>query len=153
MSLKQNLFEDMKSSIKLGDKRTLGVIRLANAAIKQTEIDRRESGERADLDDQSVIVVLTKMVKQRLDSAEQYQRAGRNDLALLEQDEIKVIERYLPSQLSDEQVQSAIHAAIVASSAHGPADMGKVMSLLKSSLAGQADMRKVSARVKEALSN
>ena len=153
MFLKQQLFEDMKSSIKSGDKRTLGVIRLAIAAIKQAEIDRREGGERADLDDHSVIVVLTKMVKQRLDSAEQYQRAGRTDLALLEKDEIKVIERYLPSKLNDEQVQSAVQAAIVASGAHGPADMGKVMSLLKSSLSGQADMRIVSARVKEALSH
>ena len=152
MSLKQQLFEDMKSSIKSGDKHTLGVVRLAIAAIKQAEIDRRECGERTDLDDQSVIVVLTKMVKQRLDSVEQYQRAGRSDLALVEQEEIKVIERYLPARLDDEQVQLAIQAAIVASSAHGPADMGKVMSLLKSSLSGQVDMGKVSVRVKEALS-
>ena len=152
MSLKQQLFEDMKTAIKAGDKFTLGVIRLANAAIKQAEIAKREDGKQGDLDDTSVIAVLNRMVKQRQDAVELYQRAGRTDLARVEHSEIQVIERYLPPKLDVFQIGSAIQEAIIATGARGIADMGLVMNRLKSSLAGQADMRELSMRVKEALS-
>ena len=152
MSLKQQLYEDMKAAIKAGDKFTLGVIRLANAAIKHVEIAQREHGKQEDLDDQSVIAVLNRMVKQRQDSVALYQRAGRADLADTEHSEIQVIERYLPPKLDASQIDSAIQEAIAASGASGIADMGLVMTHLKSSLAGQADMRELSVRVKKALS-
>ena len=153
MSLKKQLFEDMKAAMKSGDKLTLGVIRLANAAIGQAEIQQREKQGSASLDDSAVIAVLTKMVKQHRDSVEQYQRAGREDLAQVEHQEITVIERYLPAQLNTEQIQAAINEAIAHIGAKSPADMAKIMGILKTQLAGQADMRDVSALVKSALSH
>ena len=134
MSLKQRLTDDMKAAMKGGDKGSLGVIRLVNAAIKQKEVD-----ERIELDDAAVLAVLEKMVKQRKDSVSQYEGAGREDLAAIERAEIVVIERYLPAKLDE--------AAIAA----GPADMGKLMGVLKPQLAGQADMGQVSALVKRRL--
>ena len=146
MSLKQRLTDDMKTAMKAGDKDTLGVIRLVNAAIKQKEVD-----ERIQLDDAQVVGVLDKMVKQRKDSVEQYAKAAREDLAAIERAEIAVIERYLPAKLDDAQIQAAIEAAITETGAAGPADMGKLMGALKPKLAGQADMGRVSALVKARL--
>ncbi|MFZ5662760.1 MAG: GatB/YqeY domain-containing protein [Pseudomonadota bacterium] len=146
MTLKQRLIDDMKAAMKSGDKASLGAIRLINAAIKQKEVD-----ERIELDDAAVIAVLDKMVKQRRDSIAQYQAAGRADLAEAEQAEIAVIERYLPAKLGEAELQAAVQAAIAETGATGPADMGKVMAVLKARLAGQADMGQVSALVKKAL--
>lgn len=146
MTLKQRLTDDMKAAMKSGDKASLGAIRLINAAIKQKEVD-----ERIELDDAAVIAVLDKMVKQRRDSIAQYQAAGRADLAEAEQAEIAVIERYLPAKLGEAELQAAVQAAIAETGAGGPADMGKVMAVLKPRLAGQADMGQVSALVKKAL--
>lgn len=146
MTLKQRLTDDMKTAMKAGDKDTLGVIRLVNAAIKQKEVD-----ERIQLDDAQVIAVLDKMVKQRRDSVEQYAKAAREDLADIERAEIAVIERYLPAKLGEAEIQAAIEAAITATGASGPADMGKLMGALKPKLAGQADMGQVSALVKRRL--
>lgn len=146
MSLKQRLTEDMKAAMKGGDKGTLGVIRLINAAIKQKEVD-----ERIELDDAAVITVLDKMVKQRRDSVTQYQAAAREDLAAVERAEITVIERYLPAKLDEAAIVAAIEAAIATTGASGPADMGKLMGALKPQLAGQADMGQVSALVKKRL--
>jgi uncharacterized protein YqeY len=146
MTLKQRLTDDMKAAMKSGDKASLGAIRLINAAIKQKEVD-----ERIELDDAAVIAVLDKMVKQRRDSIAQYQAAGRADLAEAEQAEIAVIERYLPAKLGEAELQAAVQAAIAETGASGPADMGKVMAVLKPRLAGQADMGQVSALVKKAL--
>src|SRR5690606_33989952 len=101
------LNEDMKAAMKGGDKQSLGVIRLVNAAIKQREVD-----ERVELDDTQVIAVLDKMVKQRRDSVTQYEAAGREDLAQIERDEIVVIERYLPAKLGEAEIAAAIDAAI-----------------------------------------
>src|SRR5690606_27535840 len=95
-SLKQRLIEDMKAAMKSGDKHSLGVIRLANAAIKQREVD-----ERIELDDAQVLAVLEKMVKQRRDSVSQFEAADREDLAKIERDEIVVVERYLPAKLDE----------------------------------------------------
>ncbi len=146
MSLKQRLTDDMKAAMKGGDKGSLGVIRLVNAAIKQKEVD-----ERIELDDAAVLAVLEKMVKQRKDSVSQYEGAGREDLAAIERAEIVVIERYLPAKLDEAAILAAIDSAIATTGAAGPADMGKLMGVLKPQLAGQADMGQVSALVKRRL--
>jgi uncharacterized protein YqeY len=147
MSLKQRLTDDMKAAMKSGDKDSLGVIRLINAAIKQREVD-----ERIELDDAGVIAVLEKAVKQRKDSISQYEAANREDLAAIERAEMVVIERYLPEKMGEAEVLAAIDAAIAETGATGPTDMGKLMGVLKPKLAGQADMGQVSALVKQRLS-
>ena len=146
MTLKQRLTDDMKAAMKSGDRDSLGVIRLVNAAIKQKEVD-----ERIELDDAAVLAVLEKMVKQRKDSVSQYEGAGREDLAAIERAEIVVIERYLPAKLDEAAILAAIDAAIAQTGASGAADMGKLMGVLKPQLAGQADMGQVSALVKRRL--
>ncbi len=146
MSLKLQLTEDMKAAMKGGDKHSLGVIRLINAAIKQREVD-----ERIELDDAAVIAVLDKMVKQRKDSVTQYEAAGREDLASVEREEIVVIERYLPAKMGEAEILAAVQAAIAETGAASAADMGKLMGVLKPKLAGQADMGLVSRLVKQAL--
>ncbi len=146
MTLKQRLTDDMKAAMKSGDKASLGVIRLVNAAIKQREVD-----ERIELDDAAVLAVLEKMVKQRKDSVTQYEAAAREDLAAIERAEIVVIERYLPEKLGEAEILAAIDAAIAQTGAAGPADMGKLMAVLKPQLAGQADMGEVSKLVKQTL--
>ncbi|AUZ53980.1 GatB/YqeY domain-containing protein [Stenotrophomonas acidaminiphila] len=146
MSLKQQLTDDMKAAMKGGDKHSLGVIRLINAAIKQKEVD-----ERIELDDAAVIAVLDKMVKQRKDSVTQYEAANREDLAKVEREEIVVIERYLPAKLGEAEILAAINAAISETGASSAADIGKLMGVLKPLLAGQADMGLVSKLVKQAL--
>ena len=144
MSLKQQLVEDMKAAMKSGDKHTLGVVRLINAAIKQREVD-----ERIELDDAAVIAAMEKMVKQRKDSVSQFDADGREDLSAVERAEIVVIEKYLPAKLGEAEILAAIDAAIAETGASGPADMGKLMGALKPKLAGQADMGLVSALVKK----
>jgi uncharacterized protein len=146
MSLKQRLTDDMKAAMKSGDKARLGVVRLVLAAIKQREVD-----ERIELDDAATLAVLEKMVKQRKDSVTQYEAAGREDLASIERDEIAVIETYLPEKLGEAEVLGAIDAAIAQTGAAGPADMGKLMAVLKPALAGKADMGQVSGLVKQRL--
>ena len=146
MSLKARLTEDMKAAMKGGDKERLQVIRLANAAIKQREVD-----ERIELDDAQVLAVLEKMVKQRRDSVSQYEAANREDLAAIERFEIGVIQGYLPQALDPAEIDALVAAAIAESGAAGPQEMGKVIGLLKPRLAGRADMGKVSGLVKQAL--
>ena len=151
MSLKQQLTDDMKAAMKAGEKDRLGVIRLINAAIKQKEVD-----ERVELDDAAVLAVLEKMVKQRKDSVSQYEAAHREDLAAVERAEIAVIDAYLPAKLGEAEILAAIEAAVASitlesGGAPGPADMGKLMGVLKPRLAGQADMGQVSALIKKKL--
>ena len=146
MTLKQQLVEDMKAAMKGGDKHTLGVVRLINAAIKQREVD-----ERIELDDAAVLAVLEKMQKQRRDSISQFDAAGRDDLAGIERDEMAIIEHYLPAKLGEAEILDAIDQAIAATGAAGPADMGKLMGVLKPALAGKADMGEVSKLVKQRL--
>lgn len=146
MPLKQQLTDDMKSAMKSGDKHSLGVIRLINAAIKQKEVD-----ERIEMDDAAVIAVLDKMVKQRKDSVTQFETAARDDLAQIEREEIEVIERYLPAKMGQADIVAAIQAAIAETGARSPADIGKLMGTLKLKLAGQADMGLVSTLVKQHL--
>jgi uncharacterized protein YqeY len=146
MSLKQRLTDDMKTAMKAGEKDRLAAIRLINAAIKQKEVD-----ERVEMDDARVIAVLEKMVKQRKDSIEQYDKAGRDDLATIERAELAIIGQYLPEKMGEAEIKAAIEAAIAETGAAGPADMGKLMGVLKPRLAGQADMGEVSKLIKQRL--
>ena len=148
MTLKQTLIDDMKAAMKGGDKQRLGVIRLVNAAIKQKEVD-----ERIELDDEAVVAVLGRMLKQRRDSVSQYEAANREDLAAVERAEIEVIEGYLPAQMDEAAISAEIDADVAATGAAGPADMGKLMGALKPKLAGKADMGVVSRLVKQKLSS
>ena len=146
MSLKSSILDDMKIAMRAKDKQKVGTIRLLTAAIKQIEVD-----ERRELSDTDVVTIVTKMVKQRKDSAQQYQAADRKDLADQEIYEIGIIEKYLPEQLSDSEIEDLIKTAIAKVDAKGMQDMGKVMGLLRSDLAGKADMGSVSQKIKALL--
>jgi uncharacterized protein YqeY len=146
MSLKGTITEDMKSAMKAGDKDRLKVLRLILAAIKQVEIDTRD-----ELDDTGVLGVLDKMVKQRRDSIEQFERGDRDDLAAIEQAEIEVLEAYLPARMDDAELEALIDEVIAATGAESIRDMGKVMGSIKARAAGRADMGAVGARVKARL--
>jgi hypothetical protein len=146
MSLKGQITEDMKAALKAGDKDRLKAVRLMLAAIKQIEIDNR-----TELDDAGVLAVLTKMVKQRRDSIEQFEKGGREDLANIERDEISVLNDYLPEQLDSNELAAMVDEVIQATGAESIRDMGKVMGQIKAKAAGRADMGAVSAAVKERL--
>ena len=146
MSLKTQLTEDMKTAMRAKDQLSLSTIRLINAAIKQFEVD-----ERTEADDAKVVSILTKMVKQRKDSAKIYTEAGRQDLADKENAEIEILNRYLPQMMSAEEIKTAVEAAVAETGASGMAEMGKVMGVLKTRLAGKADMGEVNKVLKAAL--
>ncbi len=145
--LKNRIQDDVKAAMKAKDKARLGTLRLITAAIKQREVD-----ERTELEDDQVLAVLEKMIKQRRDSIAQYESAGRQDLADQEKSEIAVIEGYMPEGLSDDEIAAMVDAAISESGAEGMRDMGKVMGLVKPKMQGRADMSQVSALVKQKLS-
>ena len=146
MTLKARITEDMKTAMKAKDTGRLGAIRLLLAAIKQKEVD-----ERVELDDTAVAAVIEKLVKQRKDSVTQYEAANRQDLADIEKAEIEILSAYLPEKMGSEEVAAAVAAAVAQTGAKGPADMGKLMAVLKPQLAGKADMAEVSKLVKAAL--
>lgn len=146
-NLSTRINDDVKVAMKAKDKPRLGVLRLITAAIKQREVD-----ERITLDDDQVLAVLEKMIKQRKDSIEQYEKAGRDELARQEAFEIGIIQEYLPEQLSDAEIDALIAEAISSSGAASMKDMGKVMGMLKPKLAGRADMGQVSQIIKKQLS-
>lgn len=146
MTLKARINEDMKAAMRARETAKLAAIRLLLAAIKQKEVD-----ERVDLDDAGVVATIDRMLKQRRDSIAQYEAAGRTDLASAEKFEADLLAAYLPAALSADEVAAAVSAAIAASGATGPGDMGKVMSILKPQLAGRADMTDVSRQVKAQL--
>ena len=148
MSLKTQLTEDMKTAMRAKDQVSLSTIRLINAAIKQFEVD-----ERTEADDAKVVSILTKMVKQRKDSAKIYTEAGRQDLADKENAEIEILNRYLPQMMSAEEIKTVVEAVIAETGASGMADMGKVMGVLKTRLAGKADMGEVNKILKAALTS
>ena len=148
MELKTQIQEEMKTAMRNHDKQRLGAIRLIIAAIKQKEID-----ERIILDEPQVIAILEKLRKQRQESLTHYQSAGRQELAEQEIYEIKLIEEYLPAQLSAEEVQQLVNTTIFEVEAKTATDMGKVIAALKLKLQGRADMSVVSRLVKEALNN
>lgn len=146
MSLKQTLTDAMKAAMKGGDKSRLGVIRLVMAAIKQVEVD-----ERIELDDERVLAVLDKMVKQRRESISQYKAAGRDDLMQQEEYEVSVLQDFLPEALSDDEIEQMIAQAVDETGASSIKDMGKVMGLLKPQMQGRADMGAVSGKIKARL--
>jgi len=145
--LKQQLTDEMKATMKSGDKPRLGVIRLILSAIKQVEVD-----ERIELDDNRILAVLDKMTKQRRESAAQYEQAGRDDLLSQENYEITVLKDFLPEALSEDEIDALIDAAINSTGASSIRDMGKVMGQLKPELQGRADMGAVSGKIKARLS-
>ncbi len=146
MSLKTRITEDMKTAMKARESARLGAIRLLLAAIKQKEVD-----ERGELDDAAIVAVIEKLTKQRKDSVTQYEAAGRQELADAEQFEIAVLAAYLPEKMSAADTAAAVAAAVAETGATGPADMGKLMAVLKPRLAGKADMAEVSKLLKAAL--
>jgi uncharacterized protein len=143
MPLREQLNEDMKTAMKAREAEKLGAIRLLLAGVKQREVD-----ERITLDDAGVIAVVEKMIKQRKDSIAAYEKAARQDLADKEKFEIGVLAAYLPQQLSPAEIDAIVAEAVAASGAKSPAEMGKVMAIVKPKLAGRADMGTVSALVK-----
>jgi len=148
MSLKVRVVEDMKTAMKARDTARLAAIRLLMAAMKQKEVD-----ERIELDDAGVVAVIEKMLKQRKDSITQYEAAKRQDLADAEKFEVTVLSAYMPQALSAAEVEAIVNAAVAESGAKAPADMGKVIALVKPRVAGRADMGEVSKLVKAKLSS
>ncbi len=146
MTLKDRITDDMKAAMRAKDTDRLGTIRLLTAAMKQKEVD-----ERLTLDDAAIVGILDKLIKQRKDSIDAFQKAGRQDLADKEAAEIAVLQAYLPARLSPEEVAAEVKAIVADLGASGPGDMGKVMGAAKARLAGKADMGQVSAAVKAAL--
>ena len=145
-TLKERITEDMKAAMRAKDSERLGAIRMLTAAIKQKEVD-----ERVELDDTAVVGVVDKLLKQRKDSIEAFEKAGRQDLADKEKAEIGVIERFLPQQMDEAAVEAAVKEAVAASGAKSIKDMGGVMAALKAKYAGQMDFAKASAAVKKTL--
>lgn len=145
-ALKDRIVEEMKSAMRAKDAERLGAIRLLLAAIKQKEVD-----ERVAVDDAAVLNIVEKLIKQRNDSIQQFEKAGRMELAAKEKTELELLRTYLPQQMSDVELSAAIDAALVESGAAGPQAMGKIMALLKPRIAGRADMGTVSALVKQRL--
>jgi len=146
MTLKERISEDMKAAMRARDAARLSAVRLLLAAMKQKEVD-----ERVELADADVLGIIEKMVKQRRESIDQFEKAARQDLADQEKFEIGVLQAYLPQQMGEADVAQAIAAAVAESGASGVKDMGKVMALLKPRLAGRADMGRVSGMVKAKL--
>jgi uncharacterized protein YqeY len=148
MALKDRITEDMKAAMRAGEKDRLGTIRLILAAIKQREVD-----ERIVLEDPQVFAVLEKMVKQRKESITQFESGGRADLVAKERAELAIVQAYLPSQLSDAELDALIAEAVASTGAASIKDMGKVMGVVKAKAQGRADMSAVSARIKQKLSS
>ena len=144
--LKDRITEDMKTAMRAKDAQRLSAIRLLLAAIKQKEVD-----ERVLVDDAAALSIIEKLIKQRKDSIDQFQKAGRTDLVEKENADLVVLTAYLPQQISDAELTAAIDAAVAESGASGPQAMGKVMALLKPRIAGRADIGKASALVKQRL--
>ncbi|KAA0213863.1 MAG: GatB/YqeY domain-containing protein [Lautropia sp.] len=146
MNLKERIGEDMKAAMRAREADRLSAIRMLLAAIKQKEVD-----ERITVDDAQVVAIVDRLIRQRRDSIEQFEKAGRTDLVDREKAEIEVISAYLPQQASPAEVAAEIDAAIAAAGATGPQQMGKVMAVLKQRLAGRTDLAAVSAQVRARL--
>ena len=150
-TLKERITEDMKAAMRAKETERLGAIRMLTAAIKQKEVD-----ERVELDDVAVVAIVDKLLKQRKDSIEAFEKAGRQDLADKEKAETVVLQAYLPARLSADEVAAEVQAIVAElgeqlGKTPGPGEMGKVMGAVKAKLAGKADMGQVSAAVKAAL--
>jgi len=148
MTLKSRILEDVKTAMRAHEREQLATLRLVTAAIKQKEVD-----ERIDLNDEQVLAVLDKMVKQRRESIDQYEKAAREDLAVQERFELKLIQSYLPEPLGEKELSALIQSAISEVGASGIRDMGLVMNQLRGQVQGRADMKAVSQAVKAQLSS
>ena len=146
MGLREQITEDMKNAMRAKEASRLATIRLILAEIKRKEVD-----ERIEVSDEQTVAIVEKMIKQRKDSITQFEAGNRQDLADIEKAELVVLAAYMPAGLSDEEVAAEVAAAVAASGAAGPQDMGKVMAILKPKLAGKADMAVVSGLIKKAL--
>ena len=144
--LKVTIQDSVKEAMRAKNKERLAILRQITAAIKQVEVDNR-----SDLSDDDIVVILTKMVKQRREALTQYEQAGRDDLATIEQNELVVIQGFLPEALSDEEIAQAVADAIAEVGASSVKDMGAVMNVLRPKVQGRADMSAVSGQVKAAL--
>lgn len=147
-TLKERIQDDMKNAMRAKEKTRLATIRLILAAIKQKEVDEQTS-----LEDEQVLGVLEKMVKQRRDSIKQYENAGRQELADKEQEEIVILQEYLPEQMGSAELEAVVDEIIANTGASGPQDMGKIMGALKPRIQGRADMGQASRLVKSKLSS
>ena len=148
MSLKEQIVADMKDAMRAKDAKRLGTIRMLTAAMKQKEVD-----ERIELNDQQVLAIIEKMIKQRKDSITQFEAGGRPDLANNEKAEVEVLVAYMPAALSEEEIEKEVAAAVAGAGASGPQDMGKVMGAASKALAGKAEGRAISEAVKRLLNN
>ena len=148
MSLRDQINDDLKAAMRSGDAARRDTIRLLTAALKQREVDERKT-----LTDAEVLAVIEKMIKQRRDSISQFEQGGRQDLADKEKQELTLLQTYMPQAMGEDELAAAIASAVSETGAAGPADMGKVMAVLKPKLAGRADMGKVSAAVKARLTS
>lgn len=146
-ALKTRINDDVKAAMRSKDKQRLGTLRLLTAAIKQIEVDQR-----IELDDDKVVAIIEKMLKQRKDSIEQFEKAGRTELAEIEINEVAILKEFMPEQMSDADIDALIDQAISSTGAEAMKDMGKVMGMLKPQLAGKADMGAVSGKIKAKLS-
>jgi len=146
MGLKEQITEDMKAAMRAKEAGKLGTIRLIIADIKRKEVD-----ERIEVTDEQALAIVEKMIKQRKDSITQFEAGNRQDLADIEKAELVVLNAYMPAGLSDEQIAAEVAAAVAASGAAGPQDMGKVMALIKPKMPKGTDMSAVSALIKQAL--
>ncbi|NHZ88883.1 GatB/YqeY domain-containing protein [Massilia sp. CCM 8733] len=146
MGLKEQITDDMKAAMRAKEAAKLGTIRLILAEIKRREVD-----ERIELDDEQTQAIIEKMIKQRKDSISQFENGNRQDLADIEKAELVILAAYMPAGLSEEEIAAEVAAAVTASGAAGPQDMGKVMGLLKAKLPKGTDMSAVSGLIKKAL--
>jgi len=144
--LQNRINDDVKAAMRAKEKERLQTLRLITSAIKQIEVDTR-----SEVDEDGVIAVLEKMLKQRKDSIEQFEKAGRDELANIEKAEVLIIKEYMPEQMSDAEIDTLIDEAISSTGAASMKDMGKVMGMLKGQLAGKADMGAVSGKIKSRL--
>jgi len=148
--LRDDINTSLKDAMKTQDKRRLGTLRLVNAAIKDRDIEARGHGKDP-LSDDEVLSLLTKMIKQREESAKIYEEAGRADLSTQEREEITIIQVFLPQQMTETESQAAIAAVIKEIDAHGLKDMGRTMAALKERYTGSMDFGKASGTVKALL--
>lgn len=150
MSLRQRFTDAMKEAMKSGDKARLSTVRLVNSELKNKDVELRGLGK-GEAGDEDILALLQKMIKQRQDSIAMYEKGGRPELAAAEQAEIAVILDFMPKQMSDDEVDAAVRAAIAETGATSTKDMGKVIGVLKAKHSGQMDFGKASGRVKAAL--
>lgn len=150
-TIKARLSELMKSSMKSGDKDTLGFVRNLHAAVRKKEIDGRTDGQGGELDDEGVLKIISSLVKQRQDSIEQFEKGGREDLVLKEKTELKFLQSFMPAQMGEDEVRKLVDWAVVESKAASPKDMGQVMKLLLPKVQGRADGKLVNQLVRERL--